>query len=64
MNLIKLIEEKCTPHYELVYNYMIGDADGDTTETCEVSLDNPFFERFIVLINSLPCPKDSWGISL
>lgn len=51
-----------TPYYELVYNYMIGDSDGDTTHVCEVSLDNTHVERFVKLVNSLKPTKGTWGI--
>jgi len=54
----------CEPHYLLTYNYMIGDADGDTTEKVEVSLDNPYLERFVKLMNSLQPTKGYWGICL
>lgn len=53
-----------SPFYELVYNYMIGDADGDTDETCEVSVDNPYLERYVRLLNSLKPTNGHWGIIL
>jgi hypothetical protein len=41
------------PYYLLVYNYMMGDADGDTTETVRVSLENPYTERYVKLLDKL-----------
>lgn len=52
------------PYYKLVYNYMIGDANGYTTEEETVSLDNPYVERYITLMNSLKPTKGKWGIIL
>lgn len=52
------------PYYKLVYNYMIGDANGDITKEVDVSLDNPYVERYITLMNSLKPPKGKWGIIL
>ena len=52
------------PYYKLVYNYMIGDANGYTTEEETVSLDNPYVERYITLMNSLKTTKGKWGIIL
>lgn len=56
--------KKVTPHYILEYNYMIGDADGDTIKKIKVSFDNPFIERHCTLLNSLRPTKGRWGISL
>jgi len=50
------------PYYELVFDYMIGDANGDTTETITTSVDNPHVERFVKLINSLKPLNGTWGI--
>ncbi len=52
------------PHYLLVYNYMIGDADGETNRKVKVSLDNPFLERYVTLLNSLRPTKGTWGVTL
>ena len=65
--MIKIIKEKKTkktkkPYYILKYNYMIGDANGSTSEKCKISLDNPYLERYIKLLNSLEPPKGTWGI--
>jgi hypothetical protein len=53
---------KKKPYYLLVFDYMIGDADGDTTEKVKLSVDNPFIERFVTLINKLKPLKGHWGI--
>lgn len=52
------------PHYLLVYNYMIGDANGDTTEKVKLSVDNPYIEKFVKLLNSLKPTKETWGLIL
>lgn len=64
-----IIKEKnnkvcCEPCYILVYNYMIGDADGSTTREAEVSLENPYIERYVTLMNSLRPVRGSWGFML
>jgi len=56
--------KKVKPHYLLVYNYMIGDADGNTTEEVTVSLDNPYVEKYCKLLNKLNPTKGYWGVSL
>jgi hypothetical protein len=66
---IKIVKEKThkrkkKPYYLLVYNYMIGDADGYTTEEVEVSIDNPYLERYCKLLNKLKPNKGYWGLSL
>jgi len=45
--------EVSEPYYLLVYEYMIGDADGDTSREVNVSIDNPYTERYIDLLCSL-----------
>jgi hypothetical protein len=55
---------KVKPHYLLKFNYMIGDADGYTQEEVVLSLENPFIERFVTLLNGLKPPKGRWGIVL
>jgi len=52
------------PYYLLKYYYMIGDADGNTSEKVEVSLNNPFVERYVTLLNSLKPTKGHWGVML
>ena len=52
------------PYYSLKYNYMIGDADGNTTETVKISKDNPYLERYLVLLDKLKPTPGYWGISL
>lgn len=66
--MIKIVQNKektekvNDPYYCLTYNYMIGDADGNTTEECQVSLKNPFLERYVTLLNKLEPTKGHWGI--
>lgn len=55
-------KQKVDPYYRLVFNYMIGDANGYTTEEQEVSLNNPYLERFVKLLNKLKPTKSTWGI--
>jgi hypothetical protein len=55
-------EPICEPYYKLVYNYMIGDANGNTTYDTTVSIENPYVERYISLINSLKPIRGRWGI--
>lgn len=65
--MIKIIEKKnkkVKPHYVLTYDYMIGDANGDTREKCIVSIKNPYLERYVTLMNSLKPTKGTWGIVL
>ena len=66
--MIKVIEkkEKLTkqdPYYLLVFNYMIGDANGDKEESmaCPVE-DAEIVERFVRLVNSLKPLSGTWGI--
>ena len=66
---IKIVKEKkskkkITPYYILKYNYMIGDANGNTSEKMDISKDNPYLERYCTLLNSLEATKGYWGISL
>ncbi len=63
---IKKIDKrkKVKPHYILEYNYMIGDADGETTEKCKISLDNPYVERYCKLLSNLEPTEGTWGLSL
>lgn len=65
--MIKVVEKKNNkkkqdPYYELVYNYMIGDGKGNTKEEVIVSVDNPFVERYVKLLNKLEPTKNHWGI--
>lgn len=52
------------PYYRLIYKYMIGDANGDTSETVRVSIDNPYLERYYTLLNSLKPTTGHWGVML
>jgi len=60
----KLPKRKSKPYYILTIKYMIGDADGDTSEEAEISKDNPFLERFCKILRKLRNPEGHWGISL
>ncbi len=60
----KAQENKSTPYYELSYNYMIGDGDGNTSKIVKVSKDNPYLERYVKLLNSLKPTKGNWGVIL
>lgn len=70
--MIKIVKQKVSvkpkrkkkPYYQLEFDYMIGDADGETMEKIKVSVDNPFLERFVSLINKLKPKKGHWGMSL
>lgn len=66
IKIIKDSKEKkvSTPYYSLTYNYMIGDANGNTSEEVEVSVDNPFLERYVSLLNNLMPTSGTWGIIL
>jgi hypothetical protein len=67
-NMIEIVKKskgkKVEPHYLLKYNYMIGDADGNTNEKVKVSLNNPYLERYVTLLNSLQPCKGTWGLIL
>ena len=67
--MIEIVKEKKStkksdPFYTLTYQYMIGDADGETSETTTLSLNNPFIERYVTLLNSLKPTKGTWGLML
>jgi hypothetical protein len=67
--MIKILEPKKSkkerePYYLLVYDYMIGDANGNITEEVRLSKDNPFIERYVTLLNQLKPTKGTWGIIL
>lgn len=55
---------KQKPSYRLEYYYMIGDANGRTTESVKVSIENPFVERYCKLLNGLKPVQGHWGVSL
>jgi hypothetical protein len=54
---------KGNPYYILTIDYMIGDADGDTDRETELSVNNPFIERFCKILDKLKPTKGYWGIS-
>ena len=60
----KKSKKKREPYYHLVFNYMIGDANGYTSEEVEANVDNPYVERFVKLLNSLQPTKGRWGVIL
>jgi hypothetical protein len=63
--MIKLVPiEKEPPHYHVVFNYMIGDADGYTTYdfTCESTEEIEEAIKYISILNKLKPLKDHWGI--
>lgn len=68
--MIKLVEKVPStkkiqePTYVLTYNYMIGDANGDTEEEVDVSLNNPFTERYVTALNKLHPIPGHWGVML
>lgn len=67
--MIEIVKENKTnkkrePYYTLTYEYMIGDANGDTSKTVKLSLDNPFIERYVTLLNSLTPTNGTWGVML
>lgn len=68
--MIKLVEKKKPvgktnePYYKLIYYYMIGDADGETQETVQLTINNPFIEKFCSLLEKIEPRKGYYGISL
>lgn len=60
----KAPKRKIKPYYILEYNYMIGDANGNTSEVVKVSKDNPYVEKYCKLLNKLEPNKNSWGVML
>lgn len=42
---------------------MIGDNDGHTTEDIELSVNNPYIEKYCKLLDKLKPTKGYWGIS-
>lgn len=57
-------KKKQDPYYKLVYYYTIGDADGNTSEEVFLSVDNPYIEKYVLLLDKLSPTKGYWGISL
>jgi len=57
-------KKKVEPHYIVKYEYIIGDSDGYTSEKVNVSLKNPYVERYVKLLNSLEPVEDKWGVML
>lgn len=68
--MIEIVREKPknknpkTPFYTLKYNYMIGDANGNTNEKVKLSVNNPFIEAYVTALNKLKPTKGHWGIIL
>ena len=62
--MIKLIPIKNrTPYYHVIFNYMIGDANGNTTYDfiCNES-EIEKVVKYISILNKLKPLKDHWGI--
>lgn len=62
--MIKLIPIKNqTPYYHVIFNYMIGDANGNTTYdfTCNES-EIEKVVKYVSILNKLKPLKDHWGI--
>ncbi len=57
-------KKKINPYYLLVYHYMIGDANGNTSEKVRVDVNNPFLERYCILLNKLRPVPGRWGVML
>jgi len=57
-------KEVTEPYYLLRYDYMIGDSNGYTTKEADISIDNPFLERYYTLLNSLHETEGTWGVVL
>ena len=68
--MIKIIEkskttvETVTPYYTLTYNYTIGGTSENVTREVYLSIDNPYIERYCILLNSLQPFKSRCGIIL
>ena len=66
--MIKIIEkskttvETVTPYYTLTYNYTIGGTSENVTREVYLSIDNPYIERYCILLNSLQPFKSRCGI--
>tara|TARA_R110000796_G_scaffold105733_2_gene216029 strand:+ start:1407 stop:1883 length:477 start_codon:yes stop_codon:yes gene_type:complete len=60
----RINKEKCKPYYELVFKYIIGDDNGDSTYMVKADVDNPYIERLVTLLNSLKPTKGRWGVIL
>lgn len=60
--------EKVKPHYILTIDYMIGDADGDHSETFEFYQDEDYYLQnaiaLIEILKKLRPTKGYWGIML
>lgn len=57
-------KKKQRPYYSLVIKYMIGDANGNTSEEMNVDPDDPDVERLCRLLNKLKPIKGTWGLVL
>lgn len=52
------------PYYKLIINYMIGDADGETTAEAKLSVDNILIEPVCRALDKLDKTDGCWGICL
>lgn len=51
--------------YKITHQWMLGDADGDTTTEQLISKDNPFIDKFLECCHKLTIPlPNTWGNSL
>ena len=66
IHLVKKVPqtEKTTPYYTLIYEYMIGDADGNTEQEVTLSKDNPYIERYCTILGKIGPTKGYYGLSL
>ena len=68
--MIKIIEkskttvETVTPYYTLTYNYTIGGTSENVTREVYLSIDNPYIERAVHLLNNFLTDKELTLISL
>ena len=52
------------PYYNLAFQYMIGDADGNHTEDVKIDIDNPHLEKFVTIVKKLKPTKGYWAFQL
>jgi hypothetical protein len=58
------LKVKSKNYHTLKIYYMIGDADGDTSEKANISLDNPFLEHLTGSLDKLETIPGHWGIMM